>query len=175
MTLNIWGYFVGLPRHASHKFFQPSGIISLTLLLYPWGKWGRKRREKYHLLGTAMEKVMAPHSSTLAWKVPRMEEPGGLQSLGLRRVGHDWATSLSLFTFTHWRTKCQPTPVFLPGESQGWGAWWAAVYGITQSQTRLKWLSSRSRYLLWARSFLIIWIFLIIKWHWFWNHILGEN
>ena len=38
---------------------------------------------------------------------------------GVRRVGHDWATSLSLFTFMHWRRKWQPTPVFLPGESQG--------------------------------------------------------
>ena len=43
---------------------------------------------------------MAPHSSTLAWKIPRTEEPGRLQSLGSRRVVHDWATSLSLFTFT---------------------------------------------------------------------------
>ena len=67
-----------------------------------------------------------------------------LQSMGLLRVGHDWATSLSLFTFMHWRRKWQPTPVFLPGESQGWGAWWAAVYGVAQSRTRLKRLSSSS-------------------------------
>ena len=66
-----------------------------------------------------MEKAMAPHSSTLAWKIPWTEEPGRLQSMGLLRVGHDWATSLSLFTFMHWRRKWQPTPVFLPGESQG--------------------------------------------------------
>ena len=44
----------------------------------------------------------------------------------------------------HWRRKWQPTPVFLPGESQGWGAWWAAIYGVTQSQTRLMWLNSSS-------------------------------
>ena len=87
---------------------------------------------------------MAPHSSTLAWKIPWMEEPGGLQSMGSLRVRHNWATSLSLFTFMHWRRKWQPTPVFLPGESQGWGAWWAAVYGVAQSQTRLKRLSSSS-------------------------------
>ena len=68
-----------------------------------------------------MEKAMAPHSSTLAWKIPRTEEPGRLQSMGLLRVRHDWASSLSLFTFTH-RRKWQPTPVFLPGESQGWGS-----------------------------------------------------
>ena len=45
------------------------------------------------------EKAMAPHSSTLAWKIPWAEEPGGLQSVGSQRVGHDWVTSLSLFTF----------------------------------------------------------------------------
>ena len=131
--------------------------------------------------------------STLAWKIPWVEEePGRLQSTGSQTVGHDWATSLSLFTFMHWRRKWQPTPVFLPGESQGrgslvgcspWGrkesdttkrlpfhfslscigegngnplqcsclenprdggAWWAAIYGVAQSQTRLKWLSSSS-------------------------------
>ena len=65
---------------------------------------------------------MAPHSSTLAWKIPRTVEPGGLQSMGSWRVGHDWATSISLFTFMHWRRKWQPTPVFLPGESQGRGS-----------------------------------------------------
>ena len=58
----------------------------------------------------------------LAWKIPWTEEPGRLQSMGLRTVGHDWATSLSLFTFMHWRRKWQPTPVFLPGELQGWGS-----------------------------------------------------
>ena len=62
---------------------------------------------------------MVPHSSTLAWKIPWTEEPGRLQSMRSVRVGHDWATSLSLFTFMHWRRKWQPTPVFLPGESQG--------------------------------------------------------
>ena len=65
---------------------------------------------------------MAPHSSTLASKIPWMEEPGRLQSMGPLRVGLDRATSLSLFTFMHWRRKWQPTPVFLPGESQGWGS-----------------------------------------------------
>ena len=66
--------------------------------------------------------LMAPHSSTLAWKIPWMEEPGRLQSMGSLRVGHDWANSLSLLTFMNWRRKWQPTPVFLPGESQGRGS-----------------------------------------------------
>ena len=65
---------------------------------------------------------MATHFSTLTWKIPWTEEPDRLQSMGSRRVGHDWATSLSLFTFMHWRRKWQPTPVFMPGESQGPGS-----------------------------------------------------
>ena len=87
---------------------------------------------------------MAPHSSTFAWKIPCMEEPGRLQSMGSLRVRHDRASSLSLFTFMHWRRKWQPTPVFLPGESQGRGSLVAAVYGVAQSRTRLKQLSSSS-------------------------------
>ena len=71
------------------------------------------------ILGFQFPKAMATHSSTLAWKIPRTEEPGRLQSMGSRRIGHDWATLLSLFTFVHWRRKWQPAPVFLPGESQG--------------------------------------------------------
>ena len=65
---------------------------------------------------------MAPHSSTLAWRVPWTEEPSGLQSMGSLRVGHNWVTSLSFFIFMHWRRKWLPTPVFLPGESHGWGS-----------------------------------------------------
>ena len=87
---------------------------------------------------------MAPHSSPLAWKIPWTVEPGRLQSMGSLRVGHNWVTSLSLFTFMHWRRKWQPTPVFLPGESQGWGSLQAAIYGVAQSLTRLKRLSSSS-------------------------------
>ena len=71
------------------------------------------------LLPCNMEKAMAPHCSTLAWKIPWTEEPGRLQSVGSLRVGHDWVTSLTCFTFVHWRRKWQPTPGFLPEESQG--------------------------------------------------------
>ena len=79
---------------------------------------------------------MAPHSSTLAWKIPWMEEPGRLWSVGSLRVGHAVATSLSLFTFMHWRRKWQPTPVFLPGESQGLGILvGCCLWGFTESDT----------------------------------------
>ena len=87
---------------------------------------------------------MAPHSSTLAWRVPWMEEPGGLQSMGSLRVGYNWVTSLSLFTFMHWRRKWQPTPVFLPGESQGRRGLVGCRLWVALSRTRLKRLSSSS-------------------------------
>ena len=70
------------------EFSKFAGILSAAL-------------SQHHLLG-------------FAWKIPWTEEPGRLQSMGSLRVGHDWATSLSLFTFMHWRRKWQPTPVFLP-------------------------------------------------------------
>ena len=75
---------------------------------------------KLHSSHMLVEKAVTTHSSTLAWKIPWTEEPGRLQSMGSLRVGHDWATSLSLFTFMHLRRKWQPSLVFLPGESQGW-------------------------------------------------------
>ena len=84
---------------------------------------------------------MAPHSSTLAWKIPWAEEPGRLQSMRSQRVGHDWATLLSLFIFMHWRRKWQPTPVFLPGESQGRGSLVGCrLWGHTESDmTEVTW------------------------------------
>ena len=82
------------------------------------------------------EKAMAPHSSTLAWRIPWTEEPGRLQSVRSLKVGHDWATTLSLFTFMHWRRKWQPTPVFLPGESQGRGSLMGCLlWSRTESDT----------------------------------------
>ena len=82
------------------------------------------------------EKAMAPHSSTLAWKIPRTVEPGRLQSMGSLRVRHDWATSLSLLTYMHWRRKWHPTPVLLPGKSHGrWSLVGCYLWGRTESDT----------------------------------------
>ena len=87
-----------------------------------------------------VEKAMAPDSSILAWKIPWTDEPGRLQSMGSLRVGHDWATSLSL-SFTGegngnpFQCSCLENP-------RDGGAWWAAVCGVAQSRTRLKRLSS---------------------------------
>ena len=104
-----------------------SHASTLTGSLFVRGFWDRfifgclgRLKTFTHLCTLKMEKAMATHSSTLAWKIPWTEEPGGLQSMGSRRLRHDWATSLSLFTFMLWRRKWHPTPVFLPGESQGW-------------------------------------------------------
>ena len=65
--------------------------------------------------------------------------------MGSLRVGHNSVTSLSLFTFMHWRRKCNPLQCSCLENPRDSGAWWAAVYGVTQSQTRLKQLSSSSR------------------------------
>ena len=94
--------------------------------------------------GPISEKAMAPHSSTLAWKIPWMEEPGRLQSMGSLRVGYDWATSLSLFTFMHWRRNGNPLQCSCLENPRDGGAWWTAVSGVAQSWTRLKSLSSSS-------------------------------
>ena len=67
---------------------------------------------------------MAPHSSTLAWEIPWMEEPGGLRSMGSLRVGHDWVTSLSLLTFMLWKGKWPHSSVLawiIPGTEEPGG------------------------------------------------------
>ena len=80
------------------------------------------------------------------WKNPWTEEPGGLQSMGSRRVRHNWLTSLSLFTFMHWRRRWQPTPVFLPGETQGRGSLVGChLWGRTESDTTEATYSSRGK------------------------------
>ena len=89
--------------------------------------------------------TMASHSSTLAWKIPWTEEPGRLQSMRSLRVGPDWATSLSLFTFMHRRRKWQPIPVFLPGESQERGSLVGChLWGRTELDTTDRLSSSSS-------------------------------
>ena len=99
-SLKGWRAGVNVYRDYTESFWRGNNLLAFSL----------------------SEKAMAPHSSTLAWKIPWTEEPGRLQSMGSLGVRHDWATSLSLFTFMHWRRKWQPTPGFLSGESQGWGS-----------------------------------------------------
>ena len=81
---------------------------------------------------------MAPHSSTLAWKILWTEEPGGLQSMGLLRVG------LTERLHFHFSLSCigegngNPLQRSCLENPKDGGAWWAAFYGVTQSQTQLK-------------------------------------
>ena len=118
----------------------------LTAIKCIWSKckkwWLQVSERKDQYLGSSkrpdMEKAMATHSSTLAWKIPWTEQPRRLQSSGSWRVGHNWVTSLSLslFSFMHWRRKWQPTPVFLPGESQGRRSLVGCrLWGCTESDT----------------------------------------
>ena len=88
-----------------------------------------------------MEKEMAAYSNTLAWKIPWMEEPGRLQSMGSRRVGHDSVTSLSRIR----EGNGNPLQYSCLENPRDRGAWWAAINGVAQSRTWLKWLSSSSR------------------------------
>ena len=92
-----------------------------------------------------LEKAMAPHSNALAWKIPWTEEPGRLQSMGSLRVGHDWVTSLYFSLSCIGEGNGNPLQYSCLENLRDRGAWWAAVYGVTQSRTRLKWLSSSSR------------------------------
>ena len=86
---------------------------------------------------------MATHSSTLAWNIPWMEEPGRLQSMGLLRVGHNGVTSPSLSCIGEGNGN--PLQCSCLENPRDGVAWLAAVSGVTQSRTQLKRLSSSSR------------------------------
>ena len=110
----------------------------ISSLTWNYTKMVQLQRFK-QLEGENTEKAMATHSSPLAWKFPWMEEPGRLQSMGSLRIGQDWVTSLSLFTFMHWRRQWPPPPVLLPGNSHGWRSLVGyIVHGVAKSRT---WLS----------------------------------
>ena len=112
--------------------------------------WGKKEMninngfQKYANTTLNLEKAMAPHSSTLAWKIPWTEEPGRLQSMGSLRVGHDWMTSFSLFTSCIGEGNGNPLQCSCLENPRDGRAWWATVCGVAQSWTWLKWLSSSS-------------------------------
>ena len=90
----------------------------------------------------SLEKAMAPHSSTLGWKIRGQRSLVGCSPWGLEESD---TTSLSLFTFMHWRRKWQPTPMFLPGESQGQGSLVGChPWGRTESDTTERLSSSSS-------------------------------
>ena len=90
------------------------------------------RGDNWSYLDTRRRRQWQPSCLENSWA----EEPGRLQSMGSLRVVHNWVTSLSLFTFMHWGRKWQPTPVFLPGESQGLGSLVGCrLWGLTELDT----------------------------------------
>ena len=90
------------------------------------------------------EKAMAPHSSTFAWKIPWMEEPGGLQSMGLLESDKTERLHFQFSLLCIGEGNGNPLQCSCLENPKDRGAWWAAVYGVAQSQTRLKQLSSNS-------------------------------
>ena len=132
----LWQQREGLKQlHLSHSLHQSGIQAQLSWVL---------RRRQWH-----------PHSSTLAWKIPWTEEPGRLQSMGSLRIGPDWAISLSLSCIgegngTPLQYSCLENP-------RDGGAWWAVIYGVAQSQTRLKRLSNNlySRFLIFIFWYLL--------------------
>ena len=117
------------------EIYQLLHFIIQWLAQVTWLVRGRSKH-KYRYLGSnanAQEKAMAHHSSTLAWKIPWM---------GSLRVGHDWATSLSLFLSCIGEGNGNPLQCSCLENPRDGGAWWAAVYGVAQSRTWLKRLSS---------------------------------
>ena len=123
-----------------YLFIGCAGSLLLWGLFSSCSKW--ELFSSCGVLPSHSEKAMAPHSSTLAWKIPWTEGPGGLQSMRSLGVGHDWATSLSLSCVGEGNgNPLQHSCLENPRDG---GAWWAAIYGVTQSRTRLKRLSSSS-------------------------------
>ena len=138
------------PLACSHTAYTPlplhitfSACLSLSASLlkgYMWGNWGPSQIIQNKVLSSRSQLIpsiaMAPHSSTLVWKIPWMEDPGRLQSMGSLKLETTELLHFHFFTFTPWRRTWQPTPVFLPGESQGqeslvgWCLW-----GRTESDT----------------------------------------
>ena len=140
LSLSFFFFFVKKQNSAPFRYiFLPKDQCHFRhnqIIIYSWILLSILASVHFSSFAPGQEKAMAPHSSTLAWKIPWMEEPDRLQSMGSLRVGHNWATSLSLFTFMHWRRKWQLTPLFLPGESQGRGSLVGCrLWGPTESDT----------------------------------------
>ena len=133
--------FKGVKGKVTQRHYFTS--IKSSRRKHRWKQLGLWRLRVYvTLMDIVVEKAMAPHSSTLAWKILWMEEPDRLQSMGLRRVKHNWATSLSFSLSCIGEGNGNPLQCSCLENPRDSRDWWAAVYGVTQSQTRLKRLSS---------------------------------
>ena len=113
--------FSGLPSSSVHGILQAKMLEWLTILqgIFP-NQESNPGLPFWQILYYLLEKEMVTHSSTLAWKIPWMEEPGRLQSVGLQRVGYDWATSsspyLTIFTILYQGSPCNVITYLTPGK-----------------------------------------------------------
>ena len=124
--------------------WTPQSLLLISLTFIFFHSRNTARTLAFKLVVTPIsEKAMATHSSTPAWKIPGTEEPGRLQSMGSLRVGHDWETSLFHFSLScTGEGNGNPLQCSCLENPRDRGAWWAVVYGVAQSRTRLKQLSS---------------------------------
>ena len=132
---SVW-YSKGISHYHLH-FVRNSNTSRETGKLYSEEKRRHQLCPVWRLLAREWEKAMATHSSTLAWKVPWAEEPGKLQYMGLQLHFHFSLSCLGERNGNPLQCSCLENP-------RDGGAWWAAVSGVVQSRTRLKWLSSSS-------------------------------
>ena len=115
MTVKLWQ----IREHVPHYFFSNF----LKIFIFNWRIIALQCYVGFCCTTTWIShkytyiQAMAPHSSTVAWQIPWTEEPGRLQSMGPWRAGHDFTFSFHFLMY--WRSKWQPTPVFLPGKSHG--------------------------------------------------------
>ena len=129
-----WEAFLSNQQYTSpllNSMWAKRHFVLLSPCKMLWGSIARVTREGWG----------ATHSNTLAWKIPWMEEPGRLQSMGSLRVGHDWATSLFPLSCIGEGTGNPLQCSCLENPRDG-GGWWVASYG--RELTQLKWLSSSS-------------------------------
>ena len=165
----------GLSKKAQHILF-PETYEVFVLSIFSWGKeeatskatrsWDQQTQKILVVTSNRGDfpklcEGTCPHSSTLAWKIPWMEEPGRLQSMGSLRVGHDWAIHFHFSLSCIGEGNGNPLQCSCLENPRDGGAWWAAVYGVAQSWTRLKWLSSSS-------SSPFKWSFPKQQWNQFW-------
>ena len=115
----------GLPSMGSHR------------IRHDWSDLAAAEARK------VIEKAMATHSSILAWKISWKEEPGRLQSMGSLRVGHDWGLHFHFSLSCIGEGNGNPLQCSYLENTRDGGAWWAAIDGVSQSQTRLKRLSHK--------------------------------
>ena len=143
-----WIKVIGLPAHSVPQDWWLETLMSIVhnpqSFLFLLSSWSKQRTMALESSIQVLEKAMAPHSSTLAWKIPWMEDPVRLQSMG------SLDSDMTEWLHFHFSLSCvregngNPLQCSCLENPRDGGAWWAAIYRVAQSQTQLKRLSSSS-------------------------------